>query len=45
MFPVVEQNRGDRTFKVFREVEAVVMRWVITQDTDVIQQGIEQLVL
>jgi hypothetical protein len=44
LFPSLKQNRGGRRFEDDYEVETVVTRWLITQDTDWCQQATEKLV-
>ena len=36
MFPALKQNIGGYEFKSDREVETVVTRWLVTQDTDLL---------
>ena len=45
MFVELKQNRGCHNFKVDRNVEAVVSRWLVTQDRDLCQQGTASFVL
>lgn len=38
--PLLKQNHGGQKFNDNREVKAIVTRWLVTQDEDVLRQGI-----
>jgi hypothetical protein len=44
LFTALKQNLGGHKFKDDREVQTVVTRWLITQDTDWYRQWVEKLV-
>ena len=39
----MKQNHGGHTFENDREIQPVVLRWLVAQDREVYQQRIEEL--